>query len=160
MELIALWAWLRNRLRPPALADLARQVAQTAQRVRGLTGLRRFQLRIPCPLLTEAGACSAYAARPLSCRALTSLDAAACAGPGGTTIEKDAAIGVVGSGIASGALRALRAEEYELTLGLDLLFTDPGAALRWLRGEDAFAAAVVNQATRRAGARVSLSVVP
>lgn len=32
----------------------------------------------PCPLLAADGACEAYAARPLPCRALASLDANAC----------------------------------------------------------------------------------
>lgn len=39
----------------------------------------RLRARAPCALLHEDGTCSVYAARPLVCRAASSLDASACA---------------------------------------------------------------------------------
>jgi hypothetical protein len=42
------------------------------------TSAERITFRWRCPLLTDAGACSVYAGRPLACRSVLSLDAERC----------------------------------------------------------------------------------
>jgi len=55
------------------------RVKARAKELLGLSEEERMQSRVPCALLGEDGACSVYEARPLVCRAASSLDADACA---------------------------------------------------------------------------------
>jgi hypothetical protein len=55
------------------------RVAARAAELSGLSREERMATRAPCALLGEDGACSVYEARPLVCRAASSLDASACA---------------------------------------------------------------------------------
>lgn len=60
-------------------AATAAGCAWRSRRPRRRSWRRRFRARVPCALLGDDGACSVYAARPLACRAASSLDAGACA---------------------------------------------------------------------------------
>ena len=81
--------WLRVEITSAEAALLAtalpegdprrERVAARAADVGKLGRDERLRKRVPCALLGDDGACSVYAARPLACRAATSLDAGACA---------------------------------------------------------------------------------
>lgn len=134
-----------------ALPDRRATVAETAPRLAGVGREARRKTGIPCPLLAD-GACSAYAARPLACRSLLSLDAAACAADFAAGLEGGERPAVpslslpmlLGMAILSGQVAALNdfrlaSHSVELTAALALLDRDPTALDRWLAGEDVFA---------------------
>jgi hypothetical protein len=58
-------------------ADRGSAVASAAEDTAGLDERQRLARKVPCPLLVE-GACSVYEVRPLTCRALLSLNASIC----------------------------------------------------------------------------------
>jgi hypothetical protein len=133
-----------------AVANRRAEIAGTAPRIAGLTRAARRRLGISCPLLID-GACSAYAARPLACRSLLSLGAAACAADFAAGLAGEQRVAVpslalpmlLGTAIFSGQVAALgdfRLPNHavELTAALDLLEREPGALDRWLAGEDVF----------------------
>ncbi len=81
--------WLRVEITSAEAALLAtalpsgdprrERVVARASEVANLGRDARLRARVPCALLGDDGACSVYAARPLACRAASSLDAGACA---------------------------------------------------------------------------------
>jgi len=78
LEALAIAAHLRTTLSTEALGAVARHVAETYRATRGLSTAERFSPNHPCVFL-EAGRCSVYEVRPLSCRGMNSLDAGECA---------------------------------------------------------------------------------
>lgn len=105
-----------------------------------------------CPFLHD-GACLAYAARPLTCRAFNSYDADACKR---RKIDGDTAQVIEGyvhphrislavhHGIQEGLARSnLDGHLLDLTPALLIGLTDPEARPRWLAGETAFAQAYI-----------------
>jgi Putative zinc- or iron-chelating domain len=131
--------------------DRRAAIAETAPRLAGIDREARRRTGIPCPLLVD-GACSAYAARPLACRSLLSLDAAACAADfsqgreGGErrAVPSLSLLMLLGMAILSGQVAALNdfrlaSHMVELTAALALLDREPAAVERWLAGEDVFA---------------------
>lgn len=96
-------------------------------------GLEEWRHRAPCPFLEE-GLCSIYDARPLSCRSLSSQDAAACAA---YLAGEDVAIPVrpmqqelVGA-VDEGMVEALRASNRVFAP-----FDMPSAVRRWIQHPD------------------------
>jgi hypothetical protein len=96
---------------------------------------------LPCPLLTEAGKCAAFRARPLPCRSRCHLM--------GYASEEDAAIlesigRELGAGIAEGLSHGLAdagrdGSLYEFNSALLAAIERADASERWMRGEDVFA---------------------
>lgn len=78
IEALAIVAHLKATLSPEALDAVALHVAETYRTTRGLSTAERFSPDHPCVFL-EAGRCSVYEVRPLSCRGMNSLDAGECA---------------------------------------------------------------------------------
>jgi len=78
LEALAIVAHLKKTLSAEALGAVALHVAETYRRTRGLSSAERFSPDHPCVFL-EAGRCSVYEVRPLSCRGMNSLDAGECA---------------------------------------------------------------------------------
>lgn len=115
--------------------------------LRGLNAESRRRLGQPCPLLTDAGECSIYAARPLSCRALVSFDLEPCrvdaAQPdepvqiptSRTLIEQRDAIRPRHRALEQAI--GLPSGRYELVQSLRILLTRSDAAGRIARGDDA-----------------------
>lgn len=140
-----------------AYDELRARIGEQAALIRGTTDARRWTLRAACPLLdTTTGQCGIYQIRPFGCRAWNSEDAASC--------ERGRVVGywpqrAIHGGVLAGlqaelTAQGLHGELGELTLALDLL-ADPETLPRWLRGEDAFAAARMGPAPlNRAGLRV------
>jgi hypothetical protein len=77
VEGIAAARLLRERLGPGAI-PLAARLRSFHDRVRWLEDRERIADRLACPLGDAGGLCTIHPARPLACRALTSLDAADC----------------------------------------------------------------------------------
>lgn len=129
-------------------AALVRSVLETAPRVAGLDALGRARARVPCPLLRD-GACSIYADRPRSCRALTSYDARRCEDdlnqpdvprePTRTFTWPRVLASAATEGIR-GACRDLGLQDctVELTEGVAAVLRDPAIVARWLAGEAVF----------------------
>jgi len=78
LEVIRIAEHLRQTLSPTDLDALKARIAATDSQTRGLSGIQRLALRIPCPLLTENGACSVHPVRPLACMGANSFDARRC----------------------------------------------------------------------------------
>jgi Fe-S-cluster containining protein len=78
LEGAAAAAFLRRRLAPAAAGALAAELLRFHERVRWLDDGERVRAGARCPLLDARGGCTIHPARPLACRALTSLDAAEC----------------------------------------------------------------------------------
>src|SRR5262249_13214760 len=134
-------------------------LAERYEATRGLSSAQRFSPDQPCAFL-EAGRCSIYEVRPLSCRGMNSLDAGECEkrlhDP-----EARAAFLATGAGSHSymAPIRAFHAVSAGLQLGvaelydldmrpldliaaMQLLLSDSGATAReWLEGRPAFEAA-------------------
>lgn len=129
-------------------AALAASVRAAVGKVQGLSALDRMRAHIPCPLLRD-GACSVYAVRPRSCRALTSYDATACEAEFNTPTLEPAArptftwprylATALTSGIASacGDLK-LQSNTVELVGAVSTVLDDDTAVSRWLAGETVF----------------------
>ena len=71
-------AWLRPRLGSGAPGARAAELLRFHAGVRWQDDGERIRARVRCPFLDGRGACSIHPARPLACRALTSLDAGDC----------------------------------------------------------------------------------
>jgi Fe-S-cluster containining protein len=132
-----------RRLPDDALAGLRARIEATDAVTRGRSLIERGCDRTPCPLLAEGG-CSAYADRPLACRAMASLDAEACrtvfsGGTGAIPIPDANKRAIVATRDAAAA--AMPLAQYELVAALRIALDDPDTEARWLAGEDVLAAA-------------------
>jgi hypothetical protein len=147
-EILGLAAYLEDTLAGGELSALAARVAAAAQRLRALPPERILSTNIACPLLVD-GACSAYPARPLNCRAYHSLDVEACRAsfehPGDMSLThpQSALVSRVNEGVQQGFIDAMRGvavdtRQYELVTALDEALGDPDAASRFERGETVF----------------------
>jgi hypothetical protein len=133
-----------------AIPDRRAAIAATAPKIAGLTRDARRATGLPCALLAD-GACSAYAVRPLACRALLSLDRGACeadfraglAGAARPTVPSLSLPMLFGMAIFTGQVAAmndfqLASHGVELTAALAMLDSDATVTDRWLAGEDVF----------------------
>lgn len=113
----------------------------------GLNAESRRRLGQPCPLLTDAGECSIYAARPLSCRSHVSFDLEPCRAD---AAQPDEPVQIPTSRTLTEQRDAIRprhraleqaiglpAGRYELVQSLRILLTRADAAGRIARGDDA-----------------------
>jgi Putative zinc- or iron-chelating domain len=78
LEGAAAAAFLRRRFGPDQVAGRAAELLRFHDQVRWQDDGERIRAHVRCPLLDARGGCSIHPARPLACRALTSLDAAEC----------------------------------------------------------------------------------
>lgn len=138
--------FIRETFTAGEVAQLERKVANIDGYTRGLDGGARARLGLPCPLLKD-GSCSVHTVRPLSCRAVASVDVAACRRAHETRMaepvpqpqwQRQAANGV-GYGLYAGLVDAgFPVEDVEITAALALGLADKDIAKRWLKGEPAF----------------------
>jgi Fe-S-cluster containining protein len=157
--------YLKVSVTPPEVFWIAEQLARTASsaeraRIAALalelsadprifSEYEKPAARLPCPLLSDAGACSVYEARPLACRAWNALDAEACR----RALDDDSEPPTVHEPLARlyaatslgllGALgdAGLDAPLLELTSALAIALSNPQALELWLAGEPVFAPA-------------------
>lgn len=152
-EAIRLFEALRASLSAPALDALRARVDATVEKTKGLDSSAHADLRLPCPVLDERGRCLGYGARPMACAGANSYDATRCRAAFQSVTNEDLPIphyaperraaGAARAGL-TGALLARRLDGRVLELGaaLAILLDDPGARLRWERGERAFEDAI------------------
>jgi hypothetical protein len=112
----------------------------------------------PCALLDENKNCSAYEARPLSCRGWNSQDADPCRRfvEGDKTAETPvyevpyASHQSVMDGTRKGLAEVgLESTEVDFSIGLHIALGNPGARDRWLKGDRVFERAYLNAPTAR-----------
>lgn len=77
-EAFRLAAWLREHFDAARLQDVVARLRANAERTRALGKEGRKRANLPCALLGEDGACTAYEARPAQCRRYHSTDLAPC----------------------------------------------------------------------------------
>lgn len=145
-EVLAVLDYIRKTFSAGEVAALERKVANVDGYTRGLDGEARACLRLPCPLLKD-GSCSVHPVRPLSCRAVVSVDVAACKRAHETRMaepvpqhewQRQAANGA-GYGLYAGLADAgFPVEDVEINAALALGLADRGIARRWLKGEPVF----------------------
>lgn len=147
--------FIARHLRRHADADiclrLVRRLLEADGLTRDLDEAERVQLRHRCPFI-EKGACVIYAVRPLACRGHASYSRRACSlAAAGRIAEVPHSIPhkTVRSLVQNAMQSALRDTgrawaSYELNHALRIALGTPNDVARYLRGEDLFAAAQVN----------------
>ena len=128
------------------LAALKTKLANLDRLTHGRDGEAREAMRLPCPMLVD-NSCGIHAVRPISCRAVASVDVAACrrsydsrmqAPVPQVTLQLNAANGV-GYGLMAGlAQTGYGLENLEFIAALRIALDDDKAAKRWLDGEAVF----------------------
>lgn len=170
-EALAIAAHLRQNLSQEELARVSAHIASCHERTRRLTAEERFSPEHPCPFL-QAGSCSIYEVRPLSCRGMNSLDANECrarlrdpeiravfveGGEGGHSfMEPIRGFHAVSAGLqlALAELYGLDMRPLELTSAMHLLLNEPASlASEWLDGKRSLEAARGGDSSNSPGIR-------
>jgi Putative zinc- or iron-chelating domain len=149
-EVFWIAAYLRDKAPPSQLSAALARSAELAKDPRIFSSDAKAEAHIPCALLTDDGACSVHAVRPLTCRGYTSTDAEVCRrmldDDSELVIMNDALareLAALGLGLLAGIGAAGMASELlELTSALHIALSEPDALPRWLAGEPVFAAAL------------------
>jgi len=150
-EVFALIEHIRANWSGGRLQSLRKRLRSAAGKSRGLDHEAYFAARIRCPLLTAQGQCSAYAVRPLMCRAYNSLDVKTCELAAGNATKPAHERGVRTNGTIHGimdgafgglqeALKKSGRQDFlpNLTIALHQALNDPVLQSRWRAGERAF----------------------
>ena len=77
-EAFTLAAWLRRHFDAPRLARVVERLRANVARTREIGEEARKRVNLPCALLGQDGACTAYEARPAQCRRYHSTDLDPC----------------------------------------------------------------------------------
>jgi Fe-S-cluster containining protein len=147
-EAFRLAAWLRKHFDAPRLSAVIERLRSNVSRSRALGPEGRKRENIPCALLGEDGACTAYEARPAQCRKYHSTDVEPCKAFHAThddTIEStmnEAVAHNVAVIITQGrhAVRAQELDDESVDMNFALLeaLENPKAWRRWRDGKKAF----------------------
>ena len=147
-EVFGLIDFLRSQLSKEAFEAFRVRVADTFARLDALAPAQLLATNIPCPVLVD-GRCSAYAARPLNCRAYHSLEIEACQRAFDNPSSDDlghpqyAAVArvheaVQGGFVAGQAEVGFDSTQRELVSALCEALDDPEAEIRFRAGRKAF----------------------
>ncbi|MDA1024329.1 MAG: YkgJ family cysteine cluster protein [Proteobacteria bacterium] len=148
-EVLAVLGYIRENFSTEEIEALTRKVANIDGFTRRLDGEARARQRLPCPLLKD-GSCSVHAVRPLSCRAVVSVDVAACKRAYQSHMQEPVpqhelqilAANAIGYGIFAGLADAGRElEDLEVNAALALGLADKDIGERWINGQGGFAPA-------------------
>jgi Fe-S-cluster containining protein len=146
-EAIAISHYLRRLLEPPLLEEIRARTADTAEKVRWMDDSERIFRNIPCPFLDGRGWCIIHPVRPLTCRALSSVDAGQCREvldaqsrgedePLLVNLRQKLLMDETFRRIAAGLGRqGLDDRGYELAAAVATLLEQPGLPERFLAGE-------------------------
>jgi Fe-S-cluster containining protein len=148
-EVVHIVEYLRQRLSPLEFQAFQERVVRQDEKRRALEQDRWAAARVPCPLLLNER-CTAYPARPLTCRGFNSSDAEACERSVKDRAPVEVPVYAPQHRLATFALDGMRAgmeeaglkaELLELNAALRVVLEVPQAVERWLRGEPVFAKA-------------------
>ena len=150
-EAFTLAAWLRRHFSPERLAQVVARLRSNAARTRELGDEGRKRTNLPCALLGDDGACTAYEARPAQCRRYHSTSVDPC-----KAFNEDPTRDAIDSGMhekvahnadviitqARHALREAGLDETPVDMNIALLeaLENPKAWRRWRDGKKAFPA--------------------
>jgi Fe-S-cluster containining protein len=158
-EALAIYDHLSRTRSDDELARFAAHIAEARARTRGLSTGDRFSPEHPCVFL-EAGRCTIYEVRPLSCRGMNALDAKACearlrdpaaraaflagGAAGQSFMEPIRAFHAVSAGLQLGIAELHGLDMYPLDLiaAMDLLMNGPESLPdQWIAGGTPFESA-------------------
>jgi len=148
-EVFRILDFVEQSFTPDEKARVYAEVRANSVVLRKLGEGERVTRNVKCPFLNE-GRCTAYAARPQSCRNYHATNVAGCRQsyeePENLDIDPDFAPGVYQAGGAhveavSAAIReaGYDVDAYELNCALDAALSDPGARERFESGQKPFA---------------------
>ena len=149
-EAFRLAAWLRKRFDGTRLADVIERLRSNVKRSAELGAEGRKRANIPCALLGDDGACTAYEARPAQCRKYHSTDVQPCKAFHAS--HDDAIESTMHEAVAHNAAviitqgrHAVRAQELDdesadMNFALLEALENPKAWKRWKSGKKAFVA--------------------
>ncbi len=148
-EILHIAEHLRRTWPAEKLDALRKKLANLDRLTHGKGEEARDAMRLPCPML-EDNSCGIHAVRPISCRAVASVDVAACRASYDSrmqepvpqvTLQLNAANGI-GYGLIAGLTQAgYPLENLEFIAALRIALEEDDAAKRWLDGEGLFDAA-------------------
>jgi hypothetical protein len=150
-EAFTLASWLTKHFDAPRLARVIERLRENVAKTRQMGMEARKRANLPCALLGDDGACSAYEARPAHCRRFHSVRVATCRAsyehPDDDTIEAPMhpAVAHNSAVIITQARHAARAagfdsEPVDLNLALLEALENPKAWRRWRDGKKPFVA--------------------
>ena len=152
IEVISLAQFIHDTFPKDELNELKERLAAADNITHGMTDEEHGSAHVWCPLLVN-DRCSAYAARPLECRAYVSMDVNPCRKTFDNYVDwtiplyfpqysiyKHVQAGLVFAWQGGG----VEVELLELTAALRIALQRPDAAQRWLGGEDVFRAAALS----------------
>ena len=170
-EALAIAQHLKENLSEVEFVRVRAHISSCHERTRGLSAEEHFSPEYPCPFL-DAGSCSIYEVRPLSCRGMNSLDANECrarlrepetraafveSGEGGHSfMEPIRGFHAVSAGmqLALAELYGLDMRPLELTAALELILNGPDTLVaEWLHGNPSLAAARGGDSSNAPGIR-------
>lgn len=149
-EAFRLAAWLKRHFDAPRLARVVERLRANVERSRALGVEARKRTNIPCALLGEDGACTAYEARPAQCRRYHSTSVDPCkafhADPSNEAIESgmheavahNSAV-IITQGRHAVRARGLDDAPEDMNFALLEALENPKAWRRWKDGKKAFA---------------------
>jgi Fe-S-cluster containining protein len=147
-EAFRLAAWLRKHFDAPRLARTLERLRANVARSRELGAEGRKRANLPCSLLGEDGACTAYDARPAQCRRYHSTDVEPCKAFHAThddTLDSTMHEAVAHNAdviITQGrhAARAMKLDDESVDMNFALLeaLENPKSWRRWRDGKKAF----------------------
>ncbi|MDP6688686.1 MAG: YkgJ family cysteine cluster protein [Alphaproteobacteria bacterium] len=149
-EILLVADHLRQTQTPAELEVSKRRVANMDYLTRGKNEARRETMRLPCAMLVDRS-CAIHKVRPLSCRAVASVDLPACerayASRMSEPVPQVRLQGMAADGVGYGLIAGLAesghdVENLEFNAGLNIALETDNAAQRWLHGDDLFAPAM------------------
>jgi len=148
-EILLVLAHIQDTWDAAQIETLKRKVKNTDAFTRGKSIEERAAQRLPCPLLKD-GSCSVHSVRPLSCRALASVDVGACKAAYASRMQNGVPMyepqhqiaNAVGYGLHAGLTDVgYPLENVELVAALACGLNDPDLGRKWLQGTPILAAA-------------------
>ncbi len=149
VEILLVADHLRATQSAAELQVTKRRVANMDYLTRGRGEARREAMRLPCSMLVERS-CAIHQVRPISCRAVASVDLPACERAYATRMAEPVPQvrlqGMAADGVGYGLIAGLAESGYgvenvEFNAGLHIALQTDDAARRWLDGENLFEAA-------------------
>ncbi|MCW8916359.1 MAG: YkgJ family cysteine cluster protein [Magnetovibrio sp.] len=140
-EILLVLNHIRENWDEEAILALRHKVKNTDAFTRGKSDEERAQMRLPCPLLKD-GSCSIHSVRPLSCRAVVSVNVKACKQAYSSRMENGVpmhepqhlAANAIGYGIYAGLVDSgYGVENIEIVAALADGLTNSDLGRKWLK---------------------------